>query len=95
MTTIHVFVDENGQVTAAGPKPNFDAISEGTSGPVFAGYAAPRSATKVQGFELDIDVSDLLSLDLRTKDSEAEVFRRIEATIRANQGLRSIPINRT
>lgn len=94
MAIMHVFVDNSGRLIAAGPKPNLDAVSEETSGPVFGGYAAPSSVTGVQGFELDVDVSDLLDLDLRTDDSEAEVFRRIDANIRAKRGLRSIPVER-
>jgi hypothetical protein len=91
---MHVFVDKQGTMIAAGPAP--EALSGSTpatktQGPVYAGSSPGPDADGVQGYELEIEESLLAT----SRDSFTDILQaRLSEAIRTQQGLKPITILR-
>lgn len=81
MSTMHVFVDADGRLSAVIPKPV--TPSDGDAGPVFAGISPAGPDDGVQGYEVEID--DELLVVRHPLDDQLE--RHIEGMLRRRSAL--------
>lgn len=90
---MHVFVDNQGTMIAAGPAPEAMSGSAPTKslGPVYAGSSPGPDANGVQGYELEIEESLLAT----SRDDFADALQtRLSEALRNQRGVKPIPVLR-